>query len=51
VRVRVQDDVIRKYIIKSRILADCWKKHKVLGPIPVESELKHMEGTWKVSGR
>lgn len=25
-----------KYIIKSRILADCWRRHKVLGPIPVE---------------
>ncbi|SCZ91304.1 BZ3500_MvSof-1268-A1-R1_Chr1-2g01321 [Microbotryum saponariae] len=28
--------VIIKYIIKQRILADCWKKHKILGPIPVE---------------
>lgn len=34
----VGDEIIIKYIIKSRILADCWKKHKVLGPIPVESE-------------
>lgn len=34
--VRVQIPVIIKYIIKQRILADCWKKHKVLGPIPVE---------------
>lgn len=25
-----------KYIIKSRILADCWRRHKTLGPIPVE---------------
>lgn len=25
-----------KYIIKSRILADCWRRHKILGPIPVE---------------
>lgn len=25
-----------KYIIKSRILADCWRRHKALGPIPVE---------------
>jgi hypothetical protein len=33
-----EDEVIIKYIIKSRILADCWKKHKNLGPIPVESE-------------
>ncbi|GMK57363.1 hypothetical protein CspeluHIS016_0401970 [Cutaneotrichosporon spelunceum] len=32
----VGEEVIIKYIIKSRILADCWKKHKVLGPIPVE---------------
>lgn len=56
------EEVIIKYIIKSRILADCWKKyvlssitrqyviaaelwpcfvchrHKVLGPIPIESE-------------
>lgn len=28
--------VIIKYIIKSRILADCWRRHRVLGPIPVE---------------
>ncbi|KAH8920898.1 kinase-like protein [Atractiella rhizophila] len=28
--------VIIKYIIKQRILADCWKRHKTLGPIPVE---------------
>ncbi|ODN95767.1 CAMK/CAMKL/PASK protein kinase [Cryptococcus wingfieldii CBS 7118] len=32
----VGDEVIIKYIIKARILADCWKKHKTLGPIPVE---------------
>ncbi|CAK9784352.1 kinase-like protein [Cutaneotrichosporon oleaginosum] len=32
----IGDEVIIKYIIKSRILADCWKKHKALGPIPVE---------------
>lgn len=25
-----------KYIIKSRILADCWRRHKILGPIPIE---------------
>lgn len=25
-----------KYIIKSRILADCWRRHKTLGPIPIE---------------
>jgi hypothetical protein len=31
-----QEEVIIKYVIKSRILADCWKKHKKLGPIPVE---------------
>ncbi len=30
------EEVIIKYIIKSRILADCWKKHKQLGPIPIE---------------
>ncbi|GAA97924.1 uncharacterized protein L969DRAFT_52685 [Mixia osmundae IAM 14324] len=29
-------DVVIKYIIKQRILADCWKNHRVLGPIPVE---------------
>ncbi|EGF98155.1 uncharacterized protein MELLADRAFT_118591 [Melampsora larici-populina 98AG31] len=28
--------LIIKYIIKQKILADCWKRHKVLGPIPVE---------------
>ncbi|GAA5893185.1 hypothetical protein JCM6882_003907 [Rhodosporidiobolus microsporus] len=28
--------LIIKYVIKQRILADCWKKHKVLGPIPIE---------------
>lgn len=32
----VGEEVIIKYIIKSRILADCWKKHRVLGPIPIE---------------
>jgi hypothetical protein len=31
-----QPELIIKYIIKQRILADCWKKHKILGPIPVE---------------
>ncbi|GAA5923681.1 uncharacterized protein JCM15063_003726 [Sporobolomyces koalae] len=29
-------DLIIKYVIKQRILADCWKKHKILGPIPIE---------------
>lgn len=29
-------EVVIKYIIKSRILADCWRRHRVLGPIPVE---------------
>ncbi|KAG0139188.1 hypothetical protein CROQUDRAFT_666825 [Cronartium quercuum f. sp. fusiforme G11] len=28
--------LIVKYIIKQKILADCWKSHKVLGPIPIE---------------
>ena len=23
-------------MIKQRILADCWKKHKILGPVPIE---------------
>lgn len=30
------DEVVIKYIIKSRILADCWRRHRALGPIPVE---------------
>ncbi|PWZ00998.1 kinase-like protein [Testicularia cyperi] len=30
------EEVIIKYIIKSRILADCWRRHRSLGPIPVE---------------
>ncbi|TKY85171.1 hypothetical protein EX895_006251 [Sporisorium graminicola] len=30
------EEVVIKYIIKSRILADCWRRHRVLGPIPVE---------------
>ena len=42
----VGDEVIIKYIVKARILADCWKKHKVLGPIPVEihvmDQLRHL---------
>ncbi|RXK41620.1 CAMK/CAMKL/PASK protein kinase [Tremella mesenterica] len=42
----VGDEVIIKYIIKGRILADCWKKHKILGPIPVEihvmDQLRHL---------
>ncbi|TNY17533.1 kinase-like domain-containing protein, partial [Rhodotorula diobovata] len=29
-------ELVVKYVIKQRILADCWKKHKVLGPIPIE---------------
>lgn len=29
-------DLIIKYIVKQKILADCWKKHRVLGPIPIE---------------
>ncbi|PWN42332.1 kinase-like protein, partial [Ceraceosorus guamensis] len=29
-------EFVVKYIIKSRILADCWRRHKTLGPIPVE---------------
>ncbi|KAA1111158.1 hypothetical protein PGT21_036950 [Puccinia graminis f. sp. tritici] len=28
--------LVIKYIIKQRILADCWKRHKVLGPVPIE---------------
>ena len=28
------EEVVIKYIIKSRILADCWRRHRVLGPIP-----------------
>ncbi|KAL8277370.1 hypothetical protein RQP46_010210 [Phenoliferia psychrophenolica] len=28
--------LIIKYVIKQRILADCWKKHKILGPVPIE---------------
>ncbi|KAI9631924.1 uncharacterized protein MKK02DRAFT_21008 [Dioszegia hungarica] len=40
------EEVIIKYIVKVRILADCWKKHKVLGPIPVEihvmDQLRHL---------
>ncbi|MBW0492480.1 hypothetical protein O181_032195 [Austropuccinia psidii MF-1] len=28
--------LVIKSIIKQKILADCWKRHKVLGPIPVE---------------
>lgn len=31
-----QPELIIKYVIKQRILADCWKKHKILGPIPIE---------------
>lgn len=42
----VGEEVIIKYIIKTRILADCWKKHKSLGPIPVEihvmDQLRHL---------
>ncbi|CAO1629510.1 unnamed protein product [Jaminaea pallidilutea] len=29
-------EFVVKYIIKSRILADCWRRHRSLGPIPVE---------------
>jgi serine/threonine protein kinase len=31
-----QPPLIIKQIIKSRILADCWKKHPKLGTIPIE---------------
>ncbi|KAJ1032480.1 hypothetical protein NDA16_000504 [Ustilago loliicola] len=30
------EEVVIKYITKSRILADCWRRHRILGPIPVE---------------
>ena len=32
----LQHEFVAKYIIKSRILADCWRRHRVLGPIPIE---------------
>jgi protein-serine/threonine kinase len=32
----IQPEVIIKQVIKSRILADCWKKHPVHGTIPIE---------------
>ncbi|PWN28152.1 hypothetical protein BDZ90DRAFT_231910 [Jaminaea rosea] len=32
----VGPEFVVKYIIKSRILADCWRRHRILGPIPVE---------------
>lgn len=32
----MQPELVLKYVIKQRILADCWKKHKILGPIPIE---------------
>ncbi|BGP44202.1 serine/threonine protein kinase [Rhodotorula kratochvilovae] len=32
----VGPELVVKYVIKQRILADCWKKHKILGPIPIE---------------
>jgi hypothetical protein len=36
-RIRLEKpELIIKYIIKQRILADCWRKHKLLGPIPIE---------------
>ena len=31
-----QPPVVVKQIIKSRILADCWKKHPNFGTIPIE---------------
>ncbi|KAE8210497.1 hypothetical protein CF327_g5638 [Tilletia walkeri] len=32
----IGEPYIVKFIIKSRILADCWRRHKTLGPIPIE---------------
>ncbi|KAK0546347.1 serine/threonine protein kinase [Tilletia horrida] len=32
----IGEPYIIKFIIKSRILADCWRRHKTLGPIPIE---------------
>lgn len=34
--IETDPEFVVKYIIKSRILADCWRRHRVLGPIPVE---------------
>jgi serine/threonine protein kinase len=41
-----QPEIIIKLIIKLRILADCWNKHRVLGAIPVEIHvLDHLRRT------
>lgn len=32
----VGETVVIKYIVKSRILADCWRRHRALGTIPTE---------------
>ncbi|KAH7100190.1 kinase-like domain-containing protein [Auriculariales sp. MPI-PUGE-AT-0066] len=43
------DPVILKQVVKSRILADCWKKHPRLGTIPIEiyvmSAISHSQYT------
>ena len=34
--IRIQPPLVIKQIIKSRILADCWKRHPKYGTIPIE---------------
>ena len=50
-----QPPLIIKYVIKQRILADCWKKHKILGPIPIEvhvlDHLRHVPYSARPAGR
>ncbi|KAI9264789.1 kinase-like domain-containing protein [Sporodiniella umbellata] len=36
-----QKKVVIKYVIKSRILADCWIEDQVLGTIPIEIHILH----------
>lgn len=35
------DKVVMKYIVKSRILVDCWTNDRVLGMIPMEVSIMH----------
>lgn len=39
--VSLQQKVVIKYVIKSRILVDCWTRDRKLGTIPVEIHILH----------
>jgi hypothetical protein len=36
-----QERVVIKYVVKSRILVDCWTRDRVLGMMPLEIHILH----------